>query len=65
MSGHASNTLAVSLFTTFYLVWSLYWREGAPYASQVFGGGRLRRLGFELLYAFLYWWLLFCLLLSW
>lgn len=67
-SGHASNTLSTSWFTMFYIIWSLYWREGAPYATQVFGGGRsnrVRRVLFELLYAFLYWWMLFCLLLSW
>lgn len=68
VSGHASNTLSTSWFCTFYLVWSLYWRDGAPYAYHVFGGrgsNRLRRVLFELLYAFFYYWLLFVLLLSW
>ncbi len=68
VSGHASNTLCVSWFTTLYLVWALYWRDNSPYATQVFDSGRrkwLHRIVFECLYAFFYWWMLFCLLLSW
>lgn len=56
----------VAYFAALYLVWSLYWREGAPYTQHLFTASSwLSRLMKEFLYALVWAWVLFVLLLSW
>lgn len=32
-SGHASNSMSVAWYTTFYVIWSMYLRHNAPYPA--------------------------------
>jgi membrane-associated phospholipid phosphatase len=65
-SGHSSNSMSVCWFTTLYLVYSLYWREGSAY---LFGLHKRRgccmRFCMEVCNALFYLWSIGLLALSW
>ena len=65
-SGHASNSMSLAWFNSLYIIWALYWREGATYARHVFATPTfLRRVVSEFFYAVIYGFTLLVLCVSW
>jgi len=65
-SGHSSNSMSVCWFTTLYLVYSLYWREGAAYMFGLHSRrGCCTRFFMEICNALFYLWSVGLLALSW
>jgi hypothetical protein len=65
-SGHASNSMSLAWFNSLYIIWALYWREGATYPRHVFAAPTfLRRIVAEFMYAVIYGFTLLVLCLSW
>ena len=58
--------MSLAWFNALYIVWALYWREGATYARHVFAAPTfLRRIVSEFFYAVIYGFVLLVLCLSW
>jgi uncharacterized iron-regulated membrane protein len=58
--------MSLAWFNSLYIVWALYWREGATYPRHVFAAPTfLRRITAEFVYAVVYGFTLLVLCLSW